>query len=245
MNLTVRQGLYRVLATGFLFFCFDALYAFEERWNDRAYGDSVEKGGEIVPNSLFRVDGQIWGAYEFADKKPGGEIDTSNGFRIGRTYISVRGDVKEGKYKGWGYRITIDSESSNTTPNGTPAVFMKMAYIQIPIATGLYLRIGQQHVPVIDGQAGTSLQGIWGHRYLDADGKAMWEELGVSSSTDRGIGLIQKHRLFNLHLCLQTAKVINHRVMVVMWAAQVKPKRIGSPLAIPNLTDSTFTECFR
>ncbi len=202
MNLTVRQGLYRVLATGFLFFCFDSLYAFEERWNDRAYGDSVEKGGEIVPNSLFRVDGQIWGAYEFADKKPGGVIDTNNGFRIGRTYISVRGDVKEGKFKGWGYRITIDSESSNTTTNGTPAVFMKMAYIQIPIATGLYLRIGQQHVPVIDGQAGTSLQGIWGHCYLDADGKAMWEELGVSSSTDRGIGLIQKHRLFNLHLLL-------------------------------------------
>ena len=202
MSSTIRRRLFRSVATVILLLTVDALFAFEEQWNDRAYGDAVEKDGVKIPNSLFRVDGEIWGAYEFVDRKPGGQIETNNGFRVGRTYINVRGDVKEGEYKGWGYRITIDSETGNQTPNGSPAIFMKMAYVQIPIVAGTSVRIGQQHVPVVDGQAGTSLQSIWGHRYLDADGKAMWEEFRVASSTDIGVSLIHRNRLFNMHLLL-------------------------------------------
>lgn len=179
-----------------------SLSAYEEKWNDKKAGDPVEKDGEKVPNSLFRVDGEIWGAYEMADKKPSGEIDTANGFRVGRSYVNIRGDVKEGEMKGWGYRITLDSETGSQASNNASAVFLKYAYIQVPIAKSTFLRIGQQHVPTVDGQAGTSLQSIWGHRYLDDDGKAMWEELGVNSSTDLGVALIHQNKMFNVHLLL-------------------------------------------
>lgn len=174
------------------------LSAYQEKWNDTKVGSSGEEG----PNSLFRIDGAIWGAYEMPDKKPGGQIDSRNGFRVGRTYVNIRGDVKEGSMKGWGYRITIDSATGDQSANGSADVFVKYAYIQAPVAKGTYLRFGQQHVPTVDGQAGTSLQKHWGHRYLDDDGKVMWEELGVNSSTDLGIGFIHKNRVFNVHLLL-------------------------------------------
>ncbi len=173
------------------------LSAYQEKWNDTKVGS----GGE-GPNSLFRIDGAIWGAYEMADKKPGNQIDSRNGFRVGRTYVNIRGDVKEGAMKGWGYRITIDSATGDQAANGSADIFLKYAYIQAPLAKGTYLRIGQQHVPTVDGQAGTSLQKHWGHRYLDDDGKAMWEELGVNSSTDLGVGFIHKNKYFNAHLLL-------------------------------------------
>lgn len=185
-----------------LLFGVSSLSAYEEKWNDKKAGDPVEKDGEKVPNSLFRVDGEIWGAYEMADKKPSGEIDTYNGFRVGRSYVNIRGDVVEGEMKGWGYRITIDSETGSQASNGASAIFLKYAYIQAPIVKGTFLRIGQQHIPTVDGQAGTSLQSIWKHRYLDKDGKAMWEELGVSSSTDLGVALIHQNKFFNVHLLL-------------------------------------------
>lgn len=229
-----------IVTAASMLFGVSSLSAYEEKWNDKKAGDPVEKDGEKVPNSLFRVDGEIWGAYEMADKKPSGEIDTSNGFRVGRTYVNIRGDVKEGEMKGWGYRITLDSATGearetssvststtcndhqfdNTAPNpaevlthscssassvsktGAPGIFLKYAYIQAPIAKGTFLRIGQQHIPTVDGQAGTSLQSIWGHRYLDDDGKAMWEELGVNSSTDLGVALIHQNKMFNIHLLL-------------------------------------------
>lgn len=185
-----------------LLFGVSSLSAYEEKWNDKKAGDPVEKDGEKVPNSLFRVDGEIWGAYEMADKKPSGEIDTYNGFRVGRSYVNIRGDVVEGEMKGWGYRITIDSETGSQASNNASAIFLKYAYIQAPIVKGTFLRIGQQHIPTVDGQAGTSLQSIWKHRYLDKDGKAMWEELGVNSSTDLGVALIHQNKFFNVHLLL-------------------------------------------
>lgn len=232
-----------IVTAASMLFGVSSLSAYEEKWNDKKAGDPVEKDGEKVPNSLFRVDGEIWGAYEMADKKPSGEIDTSNGFRVGRTYVNIRGDVKEGEMKGWGYRITLDSatgearetssvststacnnhtftdndtgggdatetlthscsSTSSVSKTGAPGIFLKYAYIQAPIAKGTFLRIGQQHIPTVDGQAGTSLQSIWGHRYLDDDGKAMWEELGVNSSTDLGVALIHQNKMFNVHLLL-------------------------------------------
>lgn len=192
-----------IVAAASLLFGVSSLSAYEVKWNDKKAGDPIEKDGGKVPNSLFRVNGEIWGAYEMADKKPSGEIDTFNGFRVGRSYVVVRGDVKEGEMKGWGYRITIDSETGTQVAAGKPsAIFLKHAYIQAPIAEGTFLRIGQQHVPTVDGQAGTSLQSIWGHRYLDDDGKAMWEELGVNSSTDLGVSLIHQNKMFNVHLLL-------------------------------------------
>lgn len=191
-----------IVTAASMLFGVSSLSAYEEKWNDKKAGDPVEKDGEKVPNSLFRVDGEIWGAYEMADKKPSGEIDTANGFRVGRSYVNIRGDVKEGEMKGWGYRITLDSETGSQASNNASAIFLKYAYIQAPIAKGTFLRIGQQHIPTVDGQAGTSLQSIWGHRYLDDDGKAMWEELGVNSSTDLGIALIHQNKLFNVHLLL-------------------------------------------
>jgi hypothetical protein len=191
-----------IVTAASMLFGVSSLSAYEEKWNDKKAGDPVEKDGEKVPNSLFRVDGEIWGAYEMADKKPSGEIDTANGFRVGRSYVNIRGDVKEGEMKGWGYRITLDSETGSQASNNASAIFLKYAYIQAPIAKGTFLRIGQQHIPTVDGQAGTSLQSIWGHRYLDDDGKAMWEELGVNSSTDLGVALIHQNKLFNVHLLL-------------------------------------------
>lgn len=100
MSLTIRRRLFRLVATGFLLLTVDTLLAYEEQWNDGAYGDAVEREGVKIPNSLFRVNGVIWGSYEFVDRKPGGQIETYNGFRVGRTHVNISGDVKEGEYKG-------------------------------------------------------------------------------------------------------------------------------------------------
>jgi hypothetical protein len=45
-----------------------------------------------------------------------------------------------------------------------------------------------------------SLENLWAHRYLDADGKAMWDQLGVTPSSDLGVGLEQETELYQIHL---------------------------------------------
>lgn len=45
-----------------------------------------------------------------------------------------------------------------------------------------------------------SLENLWAHRYLDADGKAMWDQLGVAPSSDLGVGLEQETELYQIHL---------------------------------------------
>lgn len=178
-----------------------SLSAYEGDWTDKKLDPKATE-----PNSLFKVDGQLWGSYEFADKKPDRTLDY-NGFTLGRATVNVQGQGKSGDADGWGYRLLLDSSTSNggvAYPNGAnpPTPYLKYAYFQAPVAKGTFFRVGFQQVPTVDGQAGSSLESSWGHRYLDGDGKAMWEELGVNSSADAGLGFVTKQDWFGLHLLL-------------------------------------------
>lgn len=191
-----------VLLASLLFAVFGgtALSAYEGDWTDKKLDAQVTEA-----NSWFKVDGQVWGAYEFADRKPDRSLDYS-GFTLGRATINVQGQGKSGEADGWGYRVLLEANTSNgsafTGTTAPPTPFLKYAYFQIPVVKGTFFRVGFQQSPTVDGQAGSSLEAAWGHRYLDSDGKAMWDELGLSSSSDAGLGFVHKNDWFGLHLLL-------------------------------------------
>jgi hypothetical protein len=92
-------------------------------------------------------------------------------------------------------------------------VLLKYAYVNIPVpflngvAGKNYLRLGQQHSPVVDGQAGVSLQSYWDHRYID---NAATEAVGLSGSTDQGLGFIHASQYVGLHLLLGNGEGYHH-----------------------------------
>ena len=210
--------------------------AYETEWDDPAYGETTASGtGDVSPllkNSRFRADGEIWSAYEFNDRSRTGEPDpagptaTQSGFRIGRGYINLRGDVIDGAYTGWGFRITADFAPAATLADGcaadgnaacsgnnTNTAFLKFAYVNIPLYRGALgvsgLRLGLQEIPLSHAQAGISLQNIWGHRYLDLDGRQSFQEFGFSSSADTGLSILHGADYFAAHLLLANGEGLN------------------------------------
>ncbi|MBX7057668.1 MAG: hypothetical protein K1X75_06345 [Leptospirales bacterium] len=196
------------------------LLAYEEEWNDPKFADPApaveEPGGaeQLFRDSRFRLDGVVWAGYEFLDYQANGASDSSGpnsekaGFRVGRAYVNARGEAVRGPYQGFGFRVTFDAApaagfgdgcsadgNSACTGANTSLAFLKYAYMNVPLYAGgrLFLRFGQQETPLIDAPNGISLQEIWDYRYLDSDGKPMYEELGLGSSTDRGLSINFKH----------------------------------------------------
>ncbi len=208
-------------------------YAYDVEWDDPRFPnpESETKEGQapdstlsqIFKDSRFRLDGQIWAAFERRDRQQNGASDPSGpnselaGFRLGRTYLNAIGDVTKGDYKGYGFRLTLDaSEPATDFGDGCSAdgnarcaaagndnlFFLKFAYFNIPLWQNASLRFGLQQSAIADAQHGTSLQSIWDHRYLDADGRQAFHEWGFTSAAERGVSLIQKHDYFGVQLQL-------------------------------------------
>ncbi len=158
-----------------------------------------------------------------------GPADQESGFRVNRAYITLKGKAGDGPFKGWDFRITTDIAPSGEQGDGCSGdngdggdddhvsckedndynVNLKYAYLTIPLNLlgKNSLRIGQQHAPSVDGQAGVSLQKYWGQRYIS---KASWDELKLNSSTDRGLAYIHKHDYFGLHFLLGNGEGYHH-----------------------------------
>ncbi len=170
-----------------------------------------------------KISGAVWFAYEFLDHTPNGSSDRGTpeseaaGFRIGRAYLNVRGESPAG-LQGWKYRLTTDiapaskygegcGKDSFCTESNSQVLFLKFAYLDIPLPFGVTLRLGQQNLPSVDGgETGSDPSELWGHRFLDNDGKVPWDELKLSSSADRGIGLFYAMRYLGLHLLLSNGE---------------------------------------
>jgi len=200
----------------FLFFsvaAFAPAEAYETKWTDKKFGDTTSPDGA---DSTFKLDGVIYTGYEFLDKEVNGQPDSAGptsenqGFNVGRAYLNFRGNVNDGAFKGWGFRITtdlapaasmVDGCTGSCTKNNDYIRALKYAYVMIPVSfiPGAQIRIGQQHVPLVDGQAGVSLQEEWGYRYV---AKATLDETGLAPSTDRGLAFIKKSDYYGVHLLL-------------------------------------------
>ncbi|MBE7437268.1 MAG: hypothetical protein HS115_02345 [Spirochaetales bacterium] len=197
-----------------------SLQAYEQDWTDK----------RIESPSLFKMDGTVFSGFEATDSSvigipdQSGPTSTATGFQITRAYLDFRSEVKDGPYKKVNFRITPDAARvasqgdgcKKAGSGGNTAVceqkndhvfFLKYAYIDIPVLSGLSVRMGQQHIPIVDGQAGTSFTRYWDHRYLD---RASVEELGMASSTDLGLAIIYKHSHFGIHGLLGNGEGFSH-----------------------------------
>lgn len=194
--------------------------AYENEWTDK----------KIEAPSVFKMDGTIFSGFEATDASVigipdrSGPTSTATGFQITRAYLDFRSEVTDGPYKKVNFRVTPDvgrvagegHGCQTAASGGNTAVcsqkndyifFLKYAYMDVPLASGLSVRLGQQHTPVVEGQAGTSFTKYWNHRYLD---RASTEELGMASSTDLGLALIYKHAYFGAHALLANGEGFNH-----------------------------------
>ena len=194
------------------------VHAFEE--GDYRDGKFASNKEDREANSYFKLDGAIWGAYERNDHSangspdPSGPADEKTGFKVGRVYTNVRGGVKKGEWQGWSYRATLDIAPAGAEGDGCGSdslcqknndylVYLKYAYVDMPLFPGAFLRLGQQGAPVVGGSgSGSDSQDLWDHRYLDADGRAPWDALGLSSSADRGLSFFYRRDYFGLHVLL-------------------------------------------
>lgn len=212
-------------------------YAYEVEWDDPRFPNpepETKEGqtpdaalSQIFKDSRFRLDGQIWAAFEHRDRQQNGASDPSGpntelaGFRIGRTYINARGDVLRGPYKGFGFRITFDAIEpaadfgDGCSADGNPRcaaagndymAFLKFAYVTVPLWENAFVRLGQQESALVHAQNGFSLQDLWGHRYLDADGRQELHEFGFTSAAERGVAIVQKHDYFGAELLLSNGE---------------------------------------
>ncbi|MCR9141913.1 MAG: hypothetical protein NXI24_06645 [bacterium] len=207
----------------------------EEELNEEDDPNWLERGrkeGKILsrlPGYEFKIDGVIFTGYELNDYDQVGRPDTggptkdSAGFRVNRAYINFRGGVTDGDYKGWGFRITTDIARSAELGDGCGDtcsedndndVNLKYAYIYVPVPflDRLYgqnsVRLGQQHVPMVDAQDGVSLQRFWDHRYID---QSATEKVGMSSSTDLGLSFIHRSDYLGIHLLLGNGEGYHHQ----------------------------------
>jgi len=170
-----------------------AIWGYETEWQDNKLGPSS-----------FKLHGYYWFGYENIDAQKG-TVDSGSGskqgFTMGRVYVRMDGNVKEGDFKGWKYHITLETNPLADTNAGTNQNFtyIKYAYFSIPVGLGFNVIGGMQNNPT--STAGKySLENLWAHRYLDADGKAMWDQLGVTPSSDLGVGLEQETELYQIYL---------------------------------------------
>jgi hypothetical protein len=170
-----------------------AIWGYETEWQDNKLGPSS-----------FKLHGYYWFGYENIDAQKG-KVDSGStqGFTMGRVYVRIDGNVKEGDFKGWKYHITLETNplaGNSIQSTYIPAsTYIKYAYFSIPVGLGFNVIGGMQNNPT--STAGKySLENLWAHRYLDADGKAMWDQLGVTPSSDLGVGLEQETELYQIHL---------------------------------------------
>jgi hypothetical protein len=163
-----------------------ALWGYETEWQDNKLGPST-----------FKLHGYYWFGYENIDAQKGiVDSGSKQGFTMGRVYVRMDGNVKEGDFKGWKYHITLET---NPTAGTNQSTYIKYAYFSIPVGLGFNVIGGMQNNPT--STAGKySLENLWAHRYLDADGKAMWDQLGVAPSSDLGVGLEQETELYQIYL---------------------------------------------
>lgn len=200
------------------------LFAYETDWNDKKYPSEG-----TLNNSLFRLDGVTYTGYEVPGKQRGGKIEDGTnhdetGFIMERAYLNIRGDVQEGPFKGWGYQFTPDLVRASTEYNNCDAIsapctgsnnyllYMKFAFVKIPIFNGgqTQIRVGLQHTPVIGGQAGVHLLGMWGYRYLGISrAHSPIGQLGLSTSADNGISFLHRDHYFSTHLLLSNGEGYN------------------------------------
>jgi len=163
-----------------------AIWGYETEWQDKKLGPSS-----------FKLHGYYWFGYENIDAQKGiVDSKSKQGFTMGRVYVRMDGNVKEGDFKGWKYHITLET---NPTAGEKESTYIKYAYFSIPVGLGFNVIGGMQNNPT--STAGKySLENLWAHRYLDADGKAMWDQLGVAPSSDLGVGLEQVTELYQIYL---------------------------------------------
>ncbi len=191
-------------------------------------GQQKEDKAKHKPNYLkigndfdIGLSGVIYSGYEFLDHQEdkGAEENSptseKSGFKLSRVYVTLKGKAKSGAYQGWDFRVTTDARSAAKEADGcgddgvceednSYKLFLKYAYVSVPLhflsfGNKNLLRLGQQHSPLVDAKAGVSLQEYWGHRYV---AQTSTEELGLSSSTDRGLAFIHQDDYFGLHLLL-------------------------------------------
>ena len=174
-----------------------AIWGYETEWQDNKLGPSS-----------FKLHGYYWFGYENIDAQKGiVDSGSKQGFTMGRVYVRMDGNVKEGDFKGWKYHITLETNPLAgivvSTPTGSSylssSTYIKYAYFSIPVGLGFNVIGGMQNNPT--STAGKySLENLWAHRYLDADGKAMWDQLGVTPASDLGVGLEQETELYQIYL---------------------------------------------
>ena len=205
-----RRALLIALAAGFA--VTGNLFAYETKYTDKKTDEKTEN------NTEFKVDGVIFAGYERTDKENSGVPDANGtkarnqGFDIKRAYLNLIGNVTDGDYKGYGFRVTFDggqvlggtAATTSASGNNIHVPELKFAYMTMPLfSAGDFgsssLRLGMQHTPTTDNQTGASMEGYWKHRYLDT---LPTENVNMSSSADTGIGYIHKADYFGLHLLL-------------------------------------------
>lgn len=165
------------------------LWGYETEWDDKSLGPT-----------LFKLHGYFWFGYENVDSQKGiVDKSTNQGFTLNRAYVRIDGSVKEGDFKGWQYHITIDGTPGNGTINGYE--FLKYAYFRAPLPANLNFIVGLQNTPMVAGGK-YNLESLWNHRYFDSEGKAMWDQLSVTTSSDLGIGINQEENLYNFYFLL-------------------------------------------
>ena len=192
---------------------FGGITAYQEKWTDSNY--QSQAGGtesDQKTNAEFKLTGNIFSSYEFNDHGEDGSPDSTGptkqkqGFAIDRAYLNFMGTITSGEFQGWDFRVTTDAFQAadlgdgcvvNCEEGNDYVVILKYAYLTIPLFEKTFLRLGQQHTPLVDGKGGISLQKYWGHRHV---AKQTIEETALTSSTDRGIGLIHKSDYMGLHL---------------------------------------------
>ncbi len=164
----------------------------------------------------MRLGAELWPRFEMLDRQPTGPDSSGSGseatgFGLGRARFDFRGRHYNGNEKGVGFRFTLEQEANppdscsgfNCSSDNPYYMKVKYAFVDLPVTDWMSFRFGQQHTPVVDGQAGVSLQKIWGHRYI---AKAPWDDFGTSPSTERGISALVSFDYFSMHLLLSNGE---------------------------------------
>jgi hypothetical protein len=169
-------------------FLSSTIWGYETEWQDKILGPTN-----------FKLHGYFWFGYENIDAQKGTvDKETKQGFTMNRAYVRIDGKVTEGDFKGWLYHLTLEGKPGK---GDNENVFLKFVYFGIPLPYDLTLIGGLQNTPTTT--AGTySLEKLWAHRYLDEDGKAMWDQLSVTTTSDLGIGLEQTKDFYNFNLLI-------------------------------------------
>lgn len=205
-----------------------SLFAYETNWNDPKYpSDTDEETGLTIPNSQFKVDGVMYTGYDFVTRGANGSITEAggdnSGFNVERVYVNIRGSVKSGAFKGWGFRFTPDLARASTLRNDVDCtkigtctkgnddyvLYAKYAYLDMPLlnsaAGKTALRVGLQPIPTVSPSTGgasvANMMGTWSYRYLGVQrANGIFGQYGLSSTADKGVSFIHTHDYFGIHL---------------------------------------------